>query len=51
MLSFSGKAYADEVAAEQNWQIDYEVVEQYRAGMRAIAAKYTQSGTEGESVR
>jgi hypothetical protein len=40
MLSFSGRAYADEVAAEQNWRIDHDVVEQYRAGMRAIAARY-----------
>jgi hypothetical protein len=40
MLTVSGKAYADEVAAEQDWQIDYKIVEQYRAGMRAIAAKY-----------
>jgi hypothetical protein len=47
MLSFSGKAYADEVAAEQNWQIDYEIVEQYRAGMRAIAAKYAHRSTGG----
>jgi len=40
MLSFRGKAYADEVAAEQHWEIDHEIVERYRAGMRDIAAKY-----------
>lgn len=40
VLSFSGRAAADKKAAEEGWLIDYIVVEEYRAGMRAIAAKY-----------
>jgi hypothetical protein len=40
VLSFSGREAADKRAAEESWVIDYIVVKEYRAGMRAIAAKY-----------
>jgi len=37
---FSGREAADKRAAEEGWVIDYIVVKEYRAGMRAIAATY-----------
>ncbi len=40
VLSFSGREVADKKAAEEGWVIDYIVIKEYRAGMRAIAAKY-----------
>lgn len=40
VLSFSGREAADKKAAEEGWVIDYIVVEEYRAGMRTIRAKY-----------
>ena len=40
VLSFSGREAADKKATEEGWEIDHEIVEMYRAGMRAIVAKY-----------
>ena len=40
MLTFSGRDYADAVAVERGWQIDYGVVDEYVSQARAISAKY-----------